>query len=114
MWLSTTSQLVTPSRLPAVHSPCMLINWPSFNAAPRIFPKVATSRLTLASLMKTLPCPPPPVDRLKDSDAAPIESDAARAESSKHDHFLQTSSVTHSHSETNDRFLMKGLWTLAV
>lgn len=59
--------------------PWIDMNWPSFNAAPLMRPRVDTRRLILASLINTLALPllPPVVDRRIDSDAAPIESDAA-------------------------------------
>lgn len=62
--------------------PWIDMNWPNFNAAPLIRPRVDTSRLIFASLINTLPPLPlllPLVDRRIDSDAAPIESDAASA-----------------------------------
>lgn len=61
--------------------PWIDMNWPSFNAAPLMRPRVDTRRLILASLINTLALPllPPVVDRRIDSDAAPIESDAASA-----------------------------------
>lgn len=59
--------------------PWIDMNWPSFNAAPLIRPRVETSRLIFASLINTLPLLFPPVDRRMDSDAAPHESDAASA-----------------------------------
>lgn len=56
------------------------MNWPNFNAAPRIRPKVDTSRLIFASLMNMLPLASvPPVVRFKDSEAAPQLNDAAKA-----------------------------------
>lgn len=63
--------------------PWIDMNWPNFNAAPLMRPRVETSRLIFASLINTLPplfSPPfPAVDRRIDSDAAPHESDAASA-----------------------------------
>lgn len=57
------------------------MNWPNFNAAPLIRPRVDTSRLIFASLINTLPLLLllPVADRRIDSDAAPTESDAASA-----------------------------------
>lgn len=59
----------------------MLMNCPSFSAAPLILVRLDTSRRTLASDMKTLlPCEllPPAVRRI-DSLAAPHDRDAASA-----------------------------------
>lgn len=61
--------------------PWMLMNWPSFSAAPRIWVSLATSRLMFPSvsmsevgaLSSVLL-----VERRSSSDAAPYPSDAAR------------------------------------
>jgi hypothetical protein len=76
----------------------MLMNWPSFNAAPRIRPSVATNRRTFASDMKTLPVPPRPVDRRMDSEAAPKDNDAASA--GRELDVESPNEYTHSRSET--------------
>lgn len=59
----------------------MLMNWPSFNAAPLILVRLDTSRRTLASDMNTLLpwVPPPTAVRRIDSDAAPQDNEAASA-----------------------------------
>jgi len=60
------------------------MNCPSFNAAPRIRPRVETSLRILASLINTLlPEAVPPVDLLRPSEAAPQPMDAARAGSQR-------------------------------
>jgi hypothetical protein len=64
--------------------PWILMNCPSFNAAPRIRPRVETSLRILASLINTLlPEAVPPVDLLRPSEAAPHPIDAARADSQR-------------------------------
>lgn len=59
-------------------SPCMLMNCPSFNAAPRIWESLETRRLMLASVIITdeSSWDPAPLRR-RTSDAAPYPSDAA-------------------------------------
>ena len=63
------------------YKPCMLINWPSFSAAPRIWDNLETRRFTLpsvnmsddaASSFEGL------VERRTNSEAIPYPSDAAR------------------------------------
>lgn len=85
---------VMKGRMKGRDGPWIDMNWPSFNAAPLIRPRVDTSRLIFASLINTLVLPllPPVVDRRIDSDAAPIESDAASA-------WLRGESVSLSHFE---------------
>lgn len=61
-------------------APCMLMNCPSFRAAPRIWESLDTKRVMLASVIMTdcvlSACDV--VERRKTSEAAPYESDAAR------------------------------------
>lgn len=60
----------------------MLINCPSFNAAPRICDSFATSRLIFASVIITEPVlaasPSDDVDRRIISEAAPYDMEAAK------------------------------------
>ena len=94
----------------------MLMNCPSFSAAPRILVRLDTSRRTLASDMNTLlPCELPPAVRRIDSDAAPHDNEAARAAMSalSMSCLAQIKWETHIHNETACLFWMRGLCLLA-
>ena len=71
---------ITRVRMDQIIGPCILINCPSFKAAPRILVSFETKRLIFASVMTTDDgwvsddC----VDRLSISDAAPYPKEAAK------------------------------------
>jgi hypothetical protein len=77
----------------------MLMNWPTFNAAPLILPSLSTRRLTLASLSRRDPVPPDMAD-----ESAPKESPAARPATWFRNTWRSSNgSCAHLHSEKVDR-----------
>lgn len=120
VWLADQKEMRAGERETMECAPCMLMNCPSFSAAPRILESLDTKRVIFASVIMTdcVLSTSDVVERRKSSEAAPYESDAARPITTLLANIEAKGVVimndegrkTHHHSEIAGRVWTKGPW----